>query len=370
MGTTSIEWTEVTWNPVRGCSRVSPGCDNCYAMRQAHRSSGPGGAYEGLTTIRKGKVDWAGMARLVPEQLEAPLRRRKPTTYFVNSMSDLFHDSLAKEEIAAVFAVMAACSHHTFQVLTKRAKRMLEVVTELYASDASLLYDAAEELAGRMGWCHVGEDDWKLPLPNVWLGVSAENQEQADKRIPLLLKCHAAIRWVSAEPLLGPLDPEAYLRDSRIIHMSMSIEGALANVDALDSVTDTDGNPMPRAEVREALETLRAAGARVIPAGDCDNFDDQKGCLGHVNPHVDWVVVGGESGNGARPFELSWAHEIVTACQQADVACFVKQLGRRPEHAPDGSGRRYHLHLNSRKGGDPNEWPEDLRVREFPEVRP
>jgi protein gp37 len=122
-----IEWTDRTWNVVRGCSRVSPGCDNCYAMGQAHRFAGPGKPFDGLTryTAKRG-VDWAGFARFVPEKLAEPLSWRKPQRIFVNSMSDLFHESLSNEEIAAVFGVMAACPQHTFQILTKRPKRMRE----------------------------------------------------------------------------------------------------------------------------------------------------------------------------------------------------------------------------------------------------
>ena len=277
---TTIEWTERTWNPARGCSRVSPGCDHCYAMRQAHRFSGPGQPYEGLTTIRRGRVDWTGRARFVPEQLQQPLRVRRPTAFFVNSMSDLFHESLTNEQVAAVFGVMAATPQHTYQILTKRPKRMREW----------------------FGWL-----DGRRPLPNVWLGVSCDDQARADERIPHLLSTPAAVRFVSAEPLLGPIALRAWM--------------------PRHAVTETD---------------------------DCAPWCSACGPTGPL-PRIDWVIVGGESGPGARPCDVDWIRSIVRQCREAGTACFVKQLGSR-------------LGLRDPKGGDPSEWPEDLRVRETPEA--
>ena len=122
MGQTSIAWTDETWNPLRGCSRISEGCRHCYAETMAARFSGPGQPYEG--TIRNGR--WSGNVRIVPEKLGDPLRWTRPRMVFVNSMSDLFHDNVPNEFIAAVFGVIAAAPRHTFQVLTKRPARMLE----------------------------------------------------------------------------------------------------------------------------------------------------------------------------------------------------------------------------------------------------
>lgn len=347
MTASKIEWTQHVWNAVRGCSRVSPGCDNCYAMRQAHRTHGPGGAYEGLTTIRKGKVDWTGFARLVPEQLEVPLRRKKPTTYFVNSMSDLFHESLTNEEIAAVFGVMAVCTRHTFQVLTKRPKRMLEWFTTQGLQEAiddlkvrhllkAILPDKYAELtvfhpAPKLGSVR-NDPDSKLPrvpwpLPNVWLGVSAENQEQFNKRVPLLLECPAAIRWVSAEPLLGPINatPCTYARASASRHVNF----------------------------------LTGQGIEYSGDGGCGMWTYKE--------HIDWVVVGGESGHGARDCKLDWIESVVRQCADAKVPVFVKQLGAKPLVGETGHGP-YYLGTLDRKGGSPCEWPEHLRVRQFPEV--
>lgn len=352
MSDTSIEWTDKTWNPVRGCSRVSPGCDKCYAMRQAHRFSGEGNTYEGLTTIRKGKVDWTGKVVTAPGMLDAPLRWRKPRRVFVNSMADLFHESIPDEYIAAVFGVMAMCERHTFQILTKRAVRMrawfrwYEGTRGAHPYAAVMAADAAFDNAGTPlesvdTIARAVRQPW--PLPHVWLGVSCEDQARADERIPLLLGTPAAVRLLSLEPLLGPIAlPPAVL-----------------------------------------------------------------GCVGHLaetfgNPLIHWVIVGGESGPGARPTEVESIRDIVRQCREARVACLVKQLGRYPvvrrergengpaimrdsfaimREWPKGTHFGNPLHktrkdlggrlalLRNRKGGDPAEWPDDLRVREYPDGR-
>lgn len=162
---TKIEWTDKTWNPVSGCTKVSPGCAHCYAERITERFHGPG-SFENVV--------------LHPERLEQPFHIRKPSRIFVNSMSDLFHEDVPEEFIADVFREMIFCSQHTFQILTKRARRMMEVVKGFRA------YSTAPK--------------------NIWLGVSCENQHFAQVRIPALLDTPCAIRFVSAEPLLGPLE--------------------------------------------------------------------------------------------------------------------------------------------------------------------
>ncbi len=381
---TKIGWTDETWNAVRGCSRVSDGCLNCYAMGQAHRFSGPGKPYEGLTTIRRGKVDWTGVARLVPSMLDAPLHWRKPRRIFVNSMSDLFHHSLTNEEIGAVFAVMSACPQHTFQILTKRPDRMLawfkwneDRLGEALARDqtraAKMMADfcfAVRDIGSAvhaMAWSTRSEA-W--PLPNVHLGVSVENQPTADERIPVLLDCPAAVHFVSAEPLLGSLSLAKWLAHTRTIHLCVNISGSLRRESNLDMFS-ADGVPLSRAEVRRELERLQATGARVI-RGDasCDNFDDQQGCLGHENKRLDWVIVGGESGNGARPFDIGWARSIRDECRVHGVPLFMKQLGAKPYDGKDVDfGEMGWLGLADRSGSDWDEWPPDLRVQEFPEAR-
>ena len=203
---TKIEWTEATWNPIRGCRRVSEGCRHCYAERVAARFSSPGQPYEGLAEMTPSGPRWTGVVRLIETVLDQPLRWKKPRRIFVNSMSDLFYEGLADNDIWRIFAVMAAAPQHTFQILTKRAERM-----RMFLSDPEARYklDEACEVLARMGWCHA--DNWTWPLSNVWVGVSVEDQRTADERIPHLLKTPAAIRWISAEPLLGSIDLTSYL---------------------------------------------------------------------------------------------------------------------------------------------------------------
>jgi protein gp37 len=348
----SIEWTDATWNPVRGCSRVSEGCRNCYAERMAVRMSGPGQWGEGFavaprhhgengrpTTGVRGK--WTGKVELIPSMLDRPLRWRKPRKVFVNSMSDLFHESLPDEAIDRVFAVMALARRHTFQVLTKRPERM-----ERYLSahdrdrawcDAGARLDIplTHPMTKHPGatspdnalWLNVDSatDSGDRPLPNVWLGVSVEDQATADERIPLLLQTPAAVRFVSYEPALGPVD----------------FTGWLYSCD-----------------------------------GDCNQPTHP------IEPTLDWVIVGGESGPGARPFDVAWARSTVEQCKAAGVAVFVKQLGANIRASGDSingwpintapglwSDTRVdppRIHVTSKKGGDPAEWSPDLRVREFP----
>jgi len=296
---TTIEWATKTWNPLRGCSKVSEGCRNCYAIRQAHRFSGPGKPYEGLTKRTAAGVNWTGKIRLVPEVLDEPLKWRNPERVFVNSMSDLFHSEVPDEFIDQVFAVMALAPQHTFQILTKRPERMLRYMNapdrdEAIGHTAMYLY---EKFGGR-GDCSLaaglihgpgritnlpGTTDhpkaW--PLPNVWLGVSVEDQRAADECIPLLLQTPAAVRFLSCEPLLGPVD---------LTRIPVYNVGALHNCDA-----------------------LRGYGGW----GDFDRW----------NYRVHWVIVGGESGTGARPMHPDWVRSIRDQCLDAGVPFFFKQWG-------------------------------------------
>lgn len=326
-----IEWTGQTWNPIVGCSVVSPGCTNCYAMTQAariERMSPDLGHYQGLTQTSKAGPVWTGKVALAgDDKLLEPLRRRRPTTYFVNSMSDLFHENVPEEWIDRVFAVMALCRQHTFQILTKRAKRMREycsdprTIRRVYEEvcDVTMTLDCkvlliapgttpsfAPETVARNELVYL--DRW--PLPNVWLGVSAEDQKRADERVPELLATPAAVRFVSAEPLLGPIDFEPLW------------------------------------------------GERAFYVGD-----KVSGYIDH-EPCIDWIIVGGESGPNARPMNIAWALAIRDQCRDAGVRCFVKQLGARPfghDDAPMG--------LRHKKGADMSEWPADLRIREIPDQR-
>jgi protein gp37 len=313
-GESSIEWTDATWNPIRGCSRVSPGCENCYAERTAARFGGKGLAYEGLATIGKNGPRWTGAVQLVMEHLDDPIRWRRGRRIFVNSMSDLFHERLTDETIALVFAVMAMAPHHTFQVLTKRPERM----EAWFASGRDLTVAGIKALAtmGKLGarWKQDAFPELPAwPLPNVWLGTTVEDQKRADERIPHLLSTPAAVRFLSCDPLLEHVDLFAFLKT----------------------------------DLRD--RSLVALGAA---------------------PGVDWCIVGGESGPGARGFSVEWARSIVKQCRAAGVPVFVKQMGARPMAMSFlGKSGVDVVRLESRKGNNPAEWPEDLRLREMPEVR-
>lgn len=298
----AIEWTDATWNPVRGCTKISPGCKHCYAATFAERWRGiPGHAYEQGFDLR-----------LVPEKLDEPLRWKTPRRVFVNSMSDLFHDGVPVDFIAEVFDRMACATvdckrrhehvdecwtgePHTFQVLTKRAERMRRVVTDEMPSFVAEHFSGDRPLPVAM---EVGA----YPLRNVWLGVSVEDRKHGLPRIEHLRKTPAAVRFLSIEPLLEDLGE-------------------------LD---------------------LRGIG---------------------------WVIVGGESGPGARRCDLTWLRSLVQQCAQAGVPCFVKQTGAAPvldgfrPTKPGTAVADTLFRIRDRKGGDPSEWPADLRVRQFPEVR-
>lgn len=508
MAETNIQWTQSddgtpgkVWNPVRGCSRVSSGCERCYAERQAHRFSGSGLPYEGLTVSGSKGPRWSGKITLVPEVLDQPLRWRKPRRIFVNSMSDLFHEDVPDEFIARAWQVMGAAPEHAYQILTKRPERMRSWVGRWYAGEIAEPYEARpvagypgysvtthgqvlgkradtsgglspdageqghlrvtmhregspksgeresvhrlvltafarparageqachrngdpsdnrisnlywgsqetnwgdrvrhgrgrsysklteEEIATIRRRCAAGEPayrvakdypvsdtqirnivsgrQWSMPPPaisacaparvvlsSVWLGVSCEDQATADERIPILLQTPAAVRFVSAEPLLGQID--------------------LGNASGLPVYREAD----------KVTETCGATG-RVLRSrtgrGWCRHD-------GNTHPWLDWVIVGGESGPGARPCDVGAVRSIVEQCAAAGVSCFVKQLGARPyldvidhESEDDVSswfgGARVRWNdsweawlprLLSRSGSDPSEWPEDLRVRQFP----
>ena len=300
-----IQWTDATWNPTTGCTKVSPGCAKCYIVRTpAFRI--PGRRF----------VKGATGVRLHADRLDTPLHWRKPRRVFVNSLSDLFHEDVPDAFIDRVFAVMALAGQHTFQVLTKRPVRMRDYVTRLGRSVKPL-----EAIAREMGFTFAFENLSLLPwpIPNVWLGVSVENQHFADERIPLLLQTPAAVRFISAEPLLEGVDLHRIQNPADKFHAS-----------ALQRQHD-------------------------------DNFYE-------FDASLDWVIVGGESGPGARPFDLAWARSILSQCRAAGVPVFVKQLGAKPFGlcTPTCSIGPHEMLFDDRKGADPNEWPDDVRVRDFP----
>jgi protein gp37 len=286
---TKIEWTDATWNPVTGCSVVSPGCTNCYAMKLAGTRLKNEPSRKGLTKPGKSGPVWTGEVRFNEQWLDQPLRWKRPRRIFVCAHGDLFAENVPDAWIDRVFAVMALAPQHTFQVLTKRAERMREYVT-----------------ANRNHVNAPPNRQW--PLPNVWLGVSVEDQKRADERIPALLATPAAVRWISAEPLLGPVDLTA-----------LQIDGDY-EMDALKPLSWRelwDGHYSPEAtgcDLDEAIEAFREGGNPYPPTDDKPN-------------RLDWVVVGGESGPGARPMHPDWARSIRDQCAEAGVAFHFKQWG-------------------------------------------
>lgn len=398
---TGIEWTEATWNPLAGCSMVSPGCHNCYAMKVAFRmekifenadSALPHMAmasakYKGTTKKVNGKIVWTGKVNIDERGLVGPLKRRRPTKYFVNSMSDLFHEDVPDDFIDRVFAVMALCPQHTFQILTKRAARMRAYCAaraekwealclqrdQAYDDDHTCFKCGGEGLM-QLSDCpeEWGEDSFsevdrliecpdcaeererrqiaQWPLPNVWLGVSVESEEYKD-RIDELRRTPAAVRFVSAEPLLGALDIAGQLSKATLHHVSMSVSGALRNK-AFDGLTDSDGEPLSRKEAQAQLELLQASGVKLVSTGGCEGFSDQTGCPGHPLPGLDWVICGGESGPNARPMHPDWARGLRDQCAAAGVPFFFKQWGEwAPADQVPGHPREHDSHPWSVKVG-------------------
>jgi protein gp37 len=342
MGKTNIEWVRdedgsmgKSWNPMAGCTMVSEGCRNCYAMRMATRIAGAGlnrsdptpaqVAYDKVLLRRGGKLiaKWNGKVRVLKDRIQQPLHWRDPCHIFVNSMTDLFHGGLYGQEhgddtwvegqfngqgfnfLVDIWSVMSQCPQHTFHILTKRPRIMADMV-----------------------WRAMAKLNMNEPLPNVWLGTSVENQEAADTRIPHLLNCPAVVRFLSCEPLLGPI-----------------------------RFSDVPG--FNRLSIIDDIRRM-------------------------------WIIVGGESGPGARPCNIGWIRSIIEQCNAAGVPCFVKQLGKVPVEVDrcvvcagtgaievdgvdqgcpacrQGCKQSFLLDPTDPKGGDMSEWPEDLRIREFP----
>lgn len=299
---THIEWTDATWNPVTGCTKVSQGCKHCYAERDWKRLS----AHREKPNAYTGRAFTDVMCH--PERLAQPLRWRAPRRIFVNSMSDLFHPDVPDAFIDQVFAAMALAPQHTFQVLTKRPARMREYMSlgdrrELVACRAYALLGGVMHALDEMEW----------PLNNVWLGVSIEDQSTADERIPLLIRTRAAVRWVSGEPLLGDvtLDPD-WLTGQYLDHAE----------DCTDDLCALNG--------------------------------DIHSCVGVVLPQqgVDWVVTGGESGPNARPSNPNWFRRLRDQCAAHGVPFLFKQWG---EWAP----ARQIPHGTALKAEDIGHFPKD-----------
>lgn len=297
----NIQWTDATWNVVTGCDRISPGCDNCYALTMAKRLKAMGQAkYQNDGDPR---TSGPGFDLTVhPDTLTEPLRWEKPRKVFVNSMSDLFHARVPRDFLTQVFAVMAATPQHTYQILTKRPERAARILTDLCRCGAG--HPPGEHFRSSMEWAATSHSPTYVPglehgiyhrsgwpLPNVWIGTSIESDGYT-RRLDALRKTPAAIRFVSAEPLLGPL-----------------------------------------------------------PSADFTG--------------IDWVIIGGESGPGARPFQPQWAADLIDQARQAGAAPFVKQLGSVWARDTTVNGKTVAA-LKDTKGGNPDYWPARLRIREYP----
>lgn len=321
MSKSAIEWTDDTWNPVSGCTRVSAGCDHCYAVMMTKRLEAMGKPkYAGLVNIGKGHFN--GVVKCHEDALLIPLKARKPRRWFVNSMSDLFHKEVPFEFIDKVFAVMALCPHHTFQILTKRPERMAE-----YLDRPPLIESEREEIAIQLADAYSMERGPVLAnrleafkrrhavifngelihadyrRPNVWLGTSVEDQSTADERIPQLLRCPAAVRFLSCEPLLGAVD--FYGGDVVVCKACGSY---------LADDEDSDFKPCPCGCTHYVWDTP-------TDKASLEDIEDPSE-LG-----IHWVIVGGESGPGARPMHPDWARSLRDQCEAAGVPYFFKQWG-------------------------------------------
>ncbi|OJY25782.1 MAG: hypothetical protein BGP11_11210 [Rhodobacterales bacterium 65-51] len=281
----TIEWTDATWNPITGCTIVDAGCTNCYAMALAGSRLRNHPSRAGLTRVTGGRSKWTGEVRLNEQWMDQPLRWSRPRRIFVCAHGDLFHEAVPDEWIDRVFAVMALAPQHTFQVLTKRPERARAYLMGFNCDGARCLNIA--HAAGCMmdngdnAFDAVCTAPW--PLPNVWLGTSASDQASADLRIPHLLAAPAAVRFLSAEPLLGPLNL---------------------------LVTDSRG---------QDISALRGIACDPTASEVADQY--------YRTNRLDWVIVGGESGPGARPMHPDWARSLRDQCVAAGVPFFFKQWG-------------------------------------------
>jgi len=298
---TKIEWADATVNAINGCSVVSPGCTNCYAMRLAGTRLKHHPTREGLTIDTKAGPVWSGRVRLHEPALMQPLAWKRPRRIFWNAHGDLFHLAVPDAWIDRVFAVCALTPHHTHMILTKRSARMREYM----AGAVGRIADAAIKIRRERGdklvvvpLPHIRPGAAWWPLPNVWLGVSVEDQQRAEERIPDLLATPAWVRFLSCEPLLGEIDLLQWLDPT----------GACCG-----------GEPEYRCQNCPSDASWRYS----IPSADGNWAFD---------PTIDWVIVGGESGPGARPMHPDWARSLRDQCAAAGVPFHFKQWG---EWAPD-----------------------------------
>ncbi|MFG2412330.1 DUF5131 family protein [Streptomyces goshikiensis] len=401
----NIEWTEQTWNPTTGCDRISPGCDNCYALTMAKRLKAMGQAKYQSDGDPRTSGPGFGIATHA-DALTEPLRWKKPRKIFVNSMSDLFHARVPRDFLVQVFAVMAATPQHTYQILTKRPERAARILTDLCTCGAG--HPPGEHFRSSMEWAATSHSPTYVPglkhgiyhrtgwpLPNVWIGTSVEDQKRADLRIPALINIPAAVRFLSCEPLLGPVDLTPWLTPISPLPPEQAPtswadwtwpEWIPASVrEAVEGFWGADQYRTPRDWMRNMHEQQAPAfGARVTTddgfgpdpkqvTGRYVHAWNNIGRLirddgtvaytsfGHARKRtelpIDWVIVGGESGPGARPANPDWVAGLAATAEAAGAATFVKQLGSAWATANGASDR---------KGGAPDDWPADLRVRQYP----
>lgn len=368
MGETTIEWTQrpgtvgKTWNVCRGCSYESPGCKNCYAARIAGRFSGPGKPYEGLVTIRPRKSDgasrhsttgtqvlgskalWNGEVRFVTDKLLDPLRWRDPATVFANSMSDMFHEGFTNEQIAAMYGVAYLTPEHTYQFLTKRPERRRAWMQWIAAEARANLLTVPLMCVTLLKWEIAKLDDLdarekglamidkrllaanmhqQFPLPNVWEGTSVESDDYTN-RIAELLMTPATIRFLSIEPMLGPVDMMPFFDPDGLCecggeHGKLCAPGACPK-DAPWRHTEED-----RVVLEPETLTVRSATAEEIARGVSEAWP--------TDPQIHQVIVGCESGPGMRACNIEWIRELRDQCVQYGVAFFLKQAREHKEHA-------------------------------------
>lgn len=300
---TGIQWTDETLNLAPGCTPISPGCKNCFA-RTLHTQR-YNAFLAGKTIVSKNYHQPFDVVQLRPDLILKPFSWREPRRIFVESMGDIFHVDVPDAFLDRVFAMMALTPRHRYQLLTKRAKRMHDYFATPNVDHR--VREQAIELAKTRGLGLPPGFQW--PLPNVWLGVSTENQQLLDERVPYLQATPAAVRFLSCEPLLGPLSFR------------------------------------PKAHNLDDMLRLLSSGDAARPA---------------LLDRIHWLIVGGESGPGSRPYDPEWARGIIRQAHEADVAVYHKQVGSNP----------IGLDVKHKMGGDANEWPLDLRVRQFPEPHP
>ena len=312
--TTGIGWADHTVNPWMGCQRVSPGCEHCYAETLVTgRMQLPVWGPPKTTERQRTKGAWTAVPRWDRAARREGVRRK----LFCASLADVFedHPQVAPWR-AEILALLERCTNLDVQLLTKRPQNIMAMVPP----------------------------HWHTAWPaHVWIGTTVEDQRRADERIPHLLRVPARVRFLSCEPLLEAVDLSRWLPCG-----ACQGEGESAGeCNGCGGWGAYDGEP----------------------CGACNETGECPRCAGRRGAVV-WVIVGGESGPGARPFDLAWARSIVEQCAEAGVAVFVKQLGARPEEeveAPHRAGLPYRaLRLRDRAGADPAEWPEDLRVQQFP----